>query len=188
MTKMNNYGWGCRGTRTLIGCWWECKTYILENSLAVYHIPMIWSRHLTPRCLPKGNANIFQLQENFSFVGEINTMKYYLVIQSNKLPIDATTWKSLKIIMLRGKKQSAMGEAEKGITGQDYKRHKETSGSDVAFFLSICGNKAFFFFYHYWIWKMWNYLLVMKTRKQFLNYDRIISMTIVWYTVGLSGP
>ena len=48
--------------------------------------------------------------------------------------------------MLRGKKQSAMGEAEKGITGQDYKRHKETSGSDVAFFLSICGNKAFFFF------------------------------------------
>ena len=49
--------------------------------------------------------------------------------------------------MLRGKKQSAMGEAEKGITGQDYKRHKETSGSDVAFFLSICGNKAFFFFF-----------------------------------------
>lgn len=46
--------------------------------------------------------------------------------------------------MLRGKKQSAMGEAGKGIIGQDYKRHEETLGGDVAFFLSICGNKAFF--------------------------------------------
>lgn len=34
----------------------------------------------------------------------------------------------------KGKKQSAVGEAERAIIGQGYKRHKETSGGNVALF------------------------------------------------------
>lgn len=44
-------------------------------------------------------------------------MKYYLVIQSDKLLMDATTWMSLKTIMLRGEKAECLGRGRKGIIG-----------------------------------------------------------------------